>query len=101
MNRAGKSKTRGGGGLSRKEKDQIIFYVVKKLFPRMAGLIISAMIDELHPTEDEIRKVIKTANLYADHMDQGLITIEDLKKNVEDKTGQKLENLMKWSGKNG
>lgn len=98
MNRAGKSKTRGGGGLSRKEKDQIIFYVVKKLFPRFAGLIISAMIDELHPTDEEIRKVIKTANRYADHMDQGLITIEDLKKNVEGKTGKKLEELMKWGG---
>lgn len=101
MVKAGKSKTRGSGVLSRKEKDQIIFYVVKKLFPRFAGLIISAMIDELHPTDEEIQKVIKTANRYADYMDQGLLTIEDLRKNVENKTGQKLENLMKWSGKNG
>lgn len=94
----GKPRTRGSGGLSRKEKDNIIFYVVKKLFPRMAGLIISAMIDELHPTDEEIRKVIDTANRYADYMDQGLITIEDLRKNVEGKTGRKLEELMKWSG---
>lgn len=84
--------------MTRKEKDNIIFYVVKKLFPRFAGLIISAMIDELHPTDEEIRKVIKTANRYADHMDQGLITIEDLKRNVEGKTGKKLEELMKWGG---
>ena len=93
----GKPKVRGGG-MTRKEKDNIIFYIVKKEFPRFAGLIISAMIDELHPTNEEIRKVIKTANLYAEHMDQKLITIEDLKKNVEGKTGKKLEELMKWGG---
>ena len=97
MNRAGKVK-RGGGGLSRKEKDNIIFYVVKKIFPRFAGLLIMAMIDELHPTEDQIKKVIKRANRYAGYLDEGSITIEDLKKNVEKSTGQKLENLMKWSG---
>ena len=97
----GKPRTRGGGGLSRKEKDNIIFYIVKKVFPRFAGLMVSAMIDVLHPTDDEIRKVIDTANRYADYLDQGTISLEDLKKNVESKTGRKMENLMKWSVKNG
>ena len=95
----GKPRTRGGGGLSRKEKDNIIFYVVKKVFPRFAGLLISAMIDVLHPTDEEIQKVIRTANRYADYMDRGTISIEDLKKNVENKTGCKLEDLMKWEGR--
>lgn len=101
MKRAGKPKIRGGGKLSRKEKDDIIFYVIKKLFPRFAGLLMSAVIDELHPTDEEIKKVIDTANRYADFADQGLIDIEDLKKNIENKTGRKLENLMKWGDDSG
>ena len=95
----GKPKTRGGGGLSRKEKDNIIFYIVKKEFPRFAGLLIMAMIDVLHPTDEEIQKVIRTANRYADYMDQKTISLEDLKKNVKNKTGCKLEDLMKWEGR--
>ena len=94
----GKIRTRDGGGLSRKEKDNIIFYIIKKSFPRFAGMMVMAMIDVLHPTDEEIKKVIDTANRYAEYMDQKLITVEDLKKNVENKTGRKLENLMKWSG---
>lgn len=97
MTKAGKPKVRSGT-LTRKEKDNIVIYIVKKLFPRFAGLIMSAVIDVLNPTDEEIKKVINTANRYADYADKGLISADDLKKDIEKKTGQKLENLMKWNG---
>lgn len=99
MGKSKKPKLRKGTTLSRKEKDKIIVYVIKKLFPRFAGLLMSAVIDVMHPTDDQLVDIIDTTNRYAEHVSEGRIDIDDIKKNIERKTGRKLEDLMKWSGR--
>ena len=89
------------GKLTTKERDKIVVIVKKKLYPVWAAIFITATKDVLNAKDvlkisnEEINQILRTANRYAGwHMD-GIININDLKKDIEKDLGEKLEKLLR------
>ena len=95
MKRVKKPKSSKDGKLSAKERNDITMAVTKKLFPRFTGLLLTAVIDVMKPTSEQLTKIIDTTNRYAGYINDGIVRIDELKKDIEHKTGRKLEGLLK------
>ena len=91
-------KPKGNSKLSSKERARIVVYVTKKLFPRFAALLLTAVADVTGADRDTLNKIIDTTNRYAGYADDGLIDVEDIKESVEKNLGRKLEDVMKFTG---
>ena len=95
MKRVKKPKSSKDVKLSAKERNDITMAVTKKLFPRFTGLFLIAVIDVMKPTNEQLTKIIDTTNPYAGYINDGIVSIDELKKDIEHKTGRKLEGLLK------
>lgn len=51
-------KPKNNGKLSRKQKDEITWFVIKKLFPRIAALLLTAVQDVLLGSGSEFDEVL-------------------------------------------
>lgn len=94
MKRVKKPKGSGGGPkLTRKQKNEITVYVVKQLFPKYAGLLLTAVQYETGATPEQISRIIDRVNKYTAAIDAGVLSADDVRKNVEDAIGRKLEDI--------
>lgn len=92
MKRARKPKN--NGKLSRKQKDEITWFVIKKLFPRVAALLLTAVQDETGADVETINRIIDRTHRYTAMHDAGIINVEDIKDSLEKQTGRKLEDVL-------
>lgn len=85
----------GNKKIDTKLRDEIITYTKKKLFPLYAALFITGTKDVLGISSEEMIKILKTTNRYAEYHDNGLININDLKKTIKKDLGESLEKLLR------
>lgn len=81
--------------ITTKQRDEIVVIVKKRLYPLWAAIFITATKDVVGITNEQVQKILKTANQYAGHHMNGLVNINDFKKDIEKDLGEKLENLLR------
>ena len=91
-----KTKHKGKGNkIDTKLRDEIIVYVKKKLYVLYAALFITATKDVLKISAKQVTEILNTTHRYAMFHEQGLININDIKKNIEKDLGQSLEDFLR------
>lgn len=81
--------------ITTKQRDEIVVIVKKRLYPMWAALFITATKDVVKVSREDVVNILKTANRYAGFHNDGLVNINDFKKNIEKDLGEKLENLLR------
>lgn len=93
MKRARKPKGKGGM-LNRKQKDEITWFVIKKLFPRFAAILLTSVQYVMGADVKQINEIIDMCHRYTAMHDAGILNVEDLKDSLEKATGRKLEDVL-------
>lgn len=71
--------------------ERIKYEVTKDATDRACLILLCAAADELKLDEDEIVRVMKTTDLYARHVDNHLVRMEDIRKSLENNAGISLK----------
>lgn len=88
-------KPKGNGGkLSRKQKDEITWFVIKKLYPRFAAIMLTSVQYVTGADVKQINEIIDMCHRYTAMHDAGILNVEDLKDGLEKATGRKLEDVL-------
>lgn len=66
------------------ERRKAVRQVTNDVVGYMLPLFYIAMKDELGLSVEEVRRVKKTVDRYSDYLSQGLITFNDIKKNLKE-----------------
>ena len=93
MKRVKKPKGKGSI-LTKKQKNEIIMYVVYKLFPQYAALFLLAVKYVKGLTKEEAHQIRDRMNRYSAFVDAGILNINDVKTNLEAELDMKLDEIL-------
>lgn len=74
------------------EIDKLKRDVTHELLDRMGILILSAVVDEVGLTDEQVGNIVDSVNRYAGYIENGFCTWEDIRKDIEKNTGVSLKN---------
>lgn len=87
-------KPKGNGTkLSKREINYLTQFIMKKLFPQYAALILMATKYEFSADQDSMKNIIKRVNRYTAAIEAGLLNLEDIKNNLEAELDMKLDEV--------
>lgn len=81
------------GKLTKKEKNHIVLYIIKKIFPQYVALKLMAVKYEFNADQDSMKNIIKRVNKYTAAIDAGVLNLENIKNNLEIELNMKLDEV--------
>lgn len=82
-----------GSKLTKKEKNHIVVYIVKKILPQYVALVLMAVKYEFNADQDSMKNIIKRVNKYTAAIDAGVLNLENIKNNLEIELNMKLDEV--------
>lgn len=76
--------------LSDKQLEKVKRQISKDMTDKVALLMLAAVADEFGSTEDDLAKLMVRVDRYANHIDNHLVKMKDIRKSIENSTGMKL-----------
>lgn len=94
MKRAKKPKTKDPKyTLSEKQMQKVKNKVTDEIIKKTLLLFLSAAVDEVGLTDDQVCAIWKTANRYGEYIDQHLVKIQLVQETIEKGTGIKFKGM--------